>query len=238
MAHHIKTITIVGTGVIGASWAAFYASKGFTVKLYDLDPDGCQKGLERALHFIDDLKSKKWIDTDTATKAIDRITRHDDLADAIADVDMVQESIIEDYEIKKKLFEQLDEALPPSVFLASSSSGLLMTEIQQVTRHPGRCLIAHPFNPPHLIPLVELVPGQATDPKTIDDMKAFFEMLGKTPVVLKKEAPGHIANRLAAAVHELDESSKHGISIDPNRLPAMLEKTCRYVESLTGHISP
>jgi len=200
MAHHIKTITIVGTGVIGASWAAFYASKGFTVKLYDLDPDGCQKGLERALHFIDDLKSKKWIDTDTATKAIDRITRHDDLADAIADVDMVQESIIEDYEIKKKLFEQLDEALPPSVFLASSSSGLLMTEIQQVTRHPGRCLIAHPFNPPHLIPLVELVPGQATDPKTIDDMKAFFEMLGKTPVVLKKEAPGHIANRLAAAL--------------------------------------
>lgn len=200
MSHPIKTIAIVGTGVIGASWAAFYASKGFTVKLYDVDPDGCRKGLEQARHFIDDLKIKKWIDTKTATIALDQMSRHDDFIEAIADIEMVQESIAEDYEIKKTLFKQLDAVLPPSVFLASSSSGLLMTEIQQVTRHPGRCLIAHPFNPPHLIPLVELVPGQATDPKTIDDMRVFFEMLGKTPVVLKKEAPGHIANRLAAAL--------------------------------------
>lgn len=200
MAPEINTIGIIGTGVIGASWAAFFASKGFAVKLYDFDPDFCEKGLRRACGFIAGLDRQHLITAETAEAARSRMTRHDDLSDALAGVQMVQESTAEDYTVKKDLFRRLDAALPPAAVLASSSSGLLMTEIQKAVRHPGRCLIAHPFNPPHLIPLVELVPGQATAPETIDAMKAFFEALGKTPVVLKKEAPGHIANRLAAAL--------------------------------------
>jgi 3-hydroxyacyl-CoA dehydrogenase len=94
----------------------------------------------------------------------------------------------------------LDTATAKDVVLASSSSGLLMSEIQKATARPERCLIAHPFNPPYLVPLVELVPGKSTAPETIIETKQFFESLGKTPVVLNKETPGHIANRLAAAL--------------------------------------
>jgi 3-hydroxyacyl-CoA dehydrogenase len=115
-------------------------------------------------------------------------------------VQLVQESVTENYEVKQQVFKALDAHTDADVILASSSSGLLMTPIQQVTNHPGRCLIAHPFNPPHLIPLVELVPGDGTDEQTISNMKIFYEKLGKVPVVLKKAVPGHIANRLAMAL--------------------------------------
>lgn len=200
MTLQIKTIAVIGTGVIGASWAAFYASQGFAVKMYDVSAELCKKGLERARAFIDDLGRHALIDEKSTHPAHQRMTWHAALADALAGAHMVQESTAENYTVKKDLFRQMEELLPPTTILASSSSGLLMTEIQRVTRHPGRCLIAHPFNPPHLIPLVELVPGRETAPETMEAMKAFFERLGKTPVVLKKEAPGHIANRLAAAL--------------------------------------
>jgi 3-hydroxybutyryl-CoA dehydrogenase len=118
----------------------------------------------------------------------------------VVDVQLVQESVAENYEIKQQVFKELDSYTQPDAILASSSSGLLMTPIQQVTNHPGRCLIAHPFNPPHLIPLVELVPGDKTDELTVLRMKDFYEKLGKVPVVLKKAVPGHIANRLALAL--------------------------------------
>ena len=200
MTLQINTIATIGTGVIGASWAAFFASRGFSVNLYDLDAKQCQSGLERARSFIADLGRHALIDQGAVHPSQARLTGYQTLADALDGVDMVQESTAENYTVKKDLFHQMEDHLPAATILASSSSGLLMTEIQTVTRHPQRCLIAHPFNPPHLIPLVELVPGRQTAPATIDGMKTFFEDLGKTPVVLKKEAPGHIANRLAAAL--------------------------------------
>ena len=127
----------------------------------------------------------------TSTTALDQ---------AVENVQFVQESVDENYEIKQKVFKALDSYTNADVILASSSSGLLMTPIQQVTQYPGRCLIAHPFNPPHLIPLVELVPGDNTDEQAILNTKIFYEDLGKVPVVLKKAVPGHIANRLAMAL--------------------------------------
>ncbi|UCF85208.1 MAG: hypothetical protein JSV50_06115 [Desulfobacteraceae bacterium] len=196
----VQSVGIIGAGVIGSSWGAFYATKGFNVKMYDVDPSLCQKGLRRAMGYAEFLRTWKLISENAAKKAMSDMTTVDDLDEAIKDVQLVQESASETYEIKHQLFQTMDASTSPDVILASSSSGLLMTEIQRVTRHPERCLIAHPFNPPHLIPLIELVPGENTSNSTISKMKDFFEGLGKIPVVLKKEAPGHIANRLAAAV--------------------------------------
>lgn len=196
----IKSIAIVGTGVIGSSWAAFYAAKGYPVKMYDVDAATCRRGHQAALAIIDQLRAQGRLAPESVEAAKSRIAAADGLAQAVEGVQMVQESVAEKYEVKKQVFKALDAAAGPEAILASSTSGLLMTEIQQVTRHPGRCLVAHPFNPPHLIPLVELVPGEATNEDSIVEMKRFYEALGKVPVVLKKAVPGHIANRLAQAL--------------------------------------
>jgi carnitine 3-dehydrogenase len=197
---HVESIGIIGTGVIGSSWAAFYATKGFQVKMWDVDADLCQTGQRQAVDTIRLLRDQGILSKDKVEESISRIATNRNLAQAVADVQLVQESVTENYEVKQQVFKALDAHTDADVILASSSSGLLMTPIQQVTNHPGRCLIAHPFNPPHLIPLVELVPGDGTDEQTISNMKIFYEKLGKVPVVLKKAVPGHIANRLAMAL--------------------------------------
>ena len=196
----VESIAIVGTGVIGSSWAAFYAAKGFKVQMWDVDAQMCQKGRVGAVEVIRQLLNEGILSSDDIDHSIARISTTPELEQAVADVQLVQESVAENYEIKQQVFKALDSYTQPETILASSSSGLLMTPIQQVTNHPGRCLIAHPFNPPHLIPLVELVPGDGTDEQTILNMKAFYEKLGKVPVVLRKAVPGHIANRLAMAL--------------------------------------
>ncbi|MBW1689969.1 MAG: 3-hydroxyacyl-CoA dehydrogenase family protein [Deltaproteobacteria bacterium] len=196
----IQSVGIVGTGVIGASWAAFYASKGFVVKMYDIDPSLSQEGLRRAKDYVEVLRGQGLLPEDAYRNAIANMSIAKDLPGAVKEVQLVQESVAENYEVKHQVFKVMDAETTPDVIIASSSSGLLMTEIQKATRHPERCLIAHPFNPPHLIPLIELVPGEQTDENTVSKMKTFFEDLGKIPVVLKKEASGHIANRLAAAL--------------------------------------
>ena len=196
----VESIAIVGTGVIGSSWAAFYASKDFQVKMWDVDAQMCQKGQQVAVEIIRQLQDEGILSGDDVDDSIARIIAAAELEQAVEDVQLVQESVAENYEIKQQVFKALDSYTKPDTILASSSSGLLMTPIQQVTNHPGRCLIAHPFNPPHLIPLVELVPGDKTNDQVISNMKVFYEDLGKVPVVLKKAVPGHIANRLALAL--------------------------------------
>ena len=196
----IESIAIIGTGVIGSSWAAFYAAKGFQVNMWDVDAGLLQKGHQQTVDIIRQLQAQGILSEDSVEKSLSRIVTAGALKQAADNVQLVQESVAENYEVKQQVFKALDAETGPDVVLASSSSGLLMTEIQQVTRYPGRCLITHPFNPPHLIPLVELVPGNGTDKNTILNMKNFYEKMGKVPVVLKKAVPGHIANRLALAL--------------------------------------
>lgn len=200
MPRKINNIAIIGTGLIGASWAAFYASKGFGVKLYDADNSASQKGYEKACENLLFFKEHESLSVDDFERAKSGLKIAASLAEAFKDVELVQESVAERYEIKQEVFQQIDLYTSTDVIVASSSSGLLITEIQKCMKHPQRSMIAHPFNPPHLIPLVELVPGKKTNPDLIDFMADFFEKLGKTPVILKKEIPGHIANRLQAAV--------------------------------------
>jgi 3-hydroxyacyl-CoA dehydrogenase len=124
-----------------------------------------------------------------------------DLPAAVKGADLIQENGPERIEFKQKLYGQLDELLPPDVIIASSSSGLTMSEIQLgCASHPERCVIGHPFNPPHLVPLVEIVGGAKTSEDTIERAAAFYTALGKRPVRLRKEVPGHVANRLQAAI--------------------------------------
>ena len=200
MSRSIENVGIVGTGLIGAGWAAFYAGKGLGVKLYDAESSARRAGHERALSYLAFLKEHEVISADEHEDAAARMTVADSLDDMAEGVELIQESVKEDYAVKKELFQALDRATEAQVIVASSSSGLLISELQKVMSHPGRSIIAHPFNPPHLIPLVELVPGEQTAAETTAQMKFFFESRGKAAVVLHKEVPGHIANRLQAAV--------------------------------------
>jgi 3-hydroxyacyl-CoA dehydrogenase len=193
----IGRIAVVGTGVIGASWTALFLAKGLQVVATDPAPNA-----EGALKTF----------VETAWPALRRLGFSQgalqsnlkftaDLAQAIAGADLVQENGPERLEFKQKLYGQLDELLPPEVIIASSSSGIPMSQIQQGARlHPERCVIGHPFNPPHLIPLVEIVGGALTSEETIRHAAEFYTSIGKKTVRLNKELPGHVANRLQAAL--------------------------------------
>jgi 3-hydroxyacyl-CoA dehydrogenase len=193
----IHQIAIVGTGVIGASWAALFLAKGLEVVATDIAPDA-----EAALRRF----------VDTAWPALERLglapaasrsrlSFTPDLLTAVRTADFVQENGPERIDFKKKLYRQLDETLPADVIIASSSSGLTMSAIQSdCPLHPERCVIGHPFNPPHLVPLVEIVGGAKTSQAVIRRASEFYEGLGKQTVRLRKEVPGHVANRLQAAL--------------------------------------
>jgi len=196
----IRRVGIIGTGTIGSSWAAFYASQGMEVKLFDINPENLDKGFRKTIQYLNDLLKFDLADKKTIEEAQNNVQPVDCVAALVEDVDVVHESGFENYDVKKEVFAEIDGLASPLTIIASSSSGLLMTEIQKVMNYPRRSLIAHPFNPPHLIPLVELVPGKQTAPETIKTMCYVYQRLGKIPVVLKKEVPGHIANRLAAAL--------------------------------------
>jgi carnitine 3-dehydrogenase len=195
-----QTIAILGSGTIGASWAAFYSLQGLNVKLYDIDIQQRQSGYQKALGFLDAILEHQLADHKKVEAAKKRLKIVETIEALAEDADYVQESIIERLDIKQAAYAQLEKFLSSEAIIASSSSGLCMTQIQQVLKYPQRSLIAHPFNPPHLVPLVELVAGKETDKTRLDQVYTFFESLGKIPIVLKKEVPGHIANRLSAAL--------------------------------------
>jgi 3-hydroxyacyl-CoA dehydrogenase len=193
----IGRVAVVGTGVIGASWAAHFLAHGLDVVATDPAP-GAETRLRAdvAAHWpvLEGLGL-------AAGASRERLRFVADPADAVADADFVQENGPEREDVKRALFAVLDEAARPDVILASSSSGMLPTTIARgCPAHPERVVIGHPFNPPHLIPLVEVVPGERTSPETIDRAVAFYTAVGKRPIRLRQELPGHVANRLQAAL--------------------------------------
>src|SRR5437660_655239 len=193
----IRRIAIIGTGVIGASWTALFLAKGLEVVATDPAPNAeaaLKKFVEAAWPALKRLGL-------APGASASKLTFTPDLATAVKGADLVQENGPERIDFKKKLYGQLDELLPPDVIIASSSSGLTMSEIQSgCPLHPERCVIAHPFNPPHLVPLVEIVGGAKTSEETIQRAARFYTALGKQTVRLNKELPGHVANRLQAAL--------------------------------------
>jgi carnitine 3-dehydrogenase len=200
MSKEIKSIGLVGAGLVGSAWAAFYAGKGFAVKLYDIDKAFAEKGYRKALEYLKFLLANGLITQGACEKACSTLEIAESVYETVKQADFVHESASERYEVKKVLFAKIDRHTPEDVIIASSSSALLMTEIQKAMKHPQRGIIAHPFNPAHLIPLVELVGGRQTSEETVTRMYDFFAACGKVPVIIKKEIPGYLANRLQAAV--------------------------------------
>ncbi|MGB9058758.1 MAG: 3-hydroxyacyl-CoA dehydrogenase NAD-binding domain-containing protein [Pseudolabrys sp.] len=193
----IQRVAIIGTGVIGASWTALFLAKGLEVTATDVAPNA-EATLKRFIEAAWPALKRLGLATGASQS---KLTFTADLAAAVRGVDLVQENGPERIDFKKKLYGQLDELLPPDVIIASSSSGLTMSEIQSgAASHPERCVIAHPFNPPHLVPLVEIVGGAKTSEETIERASEFYTALGKQTVRLHKEVPGHVANRLQAAL--------------------------------------
>jgi len=192
----ISHVAVLGTGTIGASWAAYFLSRGLSVAASDPAPHA--EGFLR--HFVEQ-----------AWPTLERLGLHDGAdasrlsftADPVAAVEgagWVQENGPERLELKVALFEQISAALPPDAIIASSSSTLLPSAMQERCRHPERLVLGHPFNPLHLIPLVEVVGGERTAPEAVDRAMRFYAAIGKHPIRLMKEMPGHVSNRLQAAI--------------------------------------
>ena len=196
MTTDITHVAIVGAGVIGASWASYFLAHGLDVTATDPAP-----GAEQRLR---EMVAGHWPALDMLGLAPgasqSRLRWAGSLQEAVAEAPFVLENGPERLDFKRALFRDLDAAAPPGSILASSSSTLMPSEYQQDCANPGRVVLAHPFNPPHLIPLVEVVGGQLTTADAVDRTMAFFHAVKKKPIRLQREIRGHIANRLQAAL--------------------------------------
>src|SRR6201997_5153294 len=193
----IRRIAIVGTGVIGASWAALFLAHGLEVIATDPAPnaeENLREDIDNAWPALEQLGLSSG-----ASKM--RLSFTAKLSDALQGVDLVQENGPERPDFKIKLFADMDALTPETTILASSSSGIPIGISQSSCKHPERCVIGHPFNPPHLIPLVEVVGSEKTSSATIERVMAFYASIGKRPIHVKKEVVGHVANRLQAALY-------------------------------------
>ncbi|WP_425584128.1 3-hydroxyacyl-CoA dehydrogenase NAD-binding domain-containing protein [Variovorax defluvii] len=192
----IARVAVVGTGVIGASWAAYFLAHGLDVDATDPSP-GAEARLREAV-------AQHW---PTLTRfglaegaSMARLRFHATLEEALREADFVQENGPERLDFKVDLFRRMDAAAPPHAILASSSSGLTVSGMQSGCANPARVVLGHPFNPPHLIPLVEVIGGKGTSAETVERTMAFYAAIGKRPIHVKREVKGHIANRLQAAL--------------------------------------
>ena len=189
-------VCVIGAGVIGASWTALFLAHGLNVVVNDPQPN-IETTLKGALLKIAPTLRELGL----PHESLDRSLRFEpDLERAVAGADLVQENGPERPEWKQQLWTRIENAVPKHALLLSSSSARPATEQGREMKDASRLLVGHPFNPPHLIPLVEIVPGERTDPDAIADAVAFYEALGKVPRVLKKEIQGFVANRLQRAI--------------------------------------
>jgi 3-hydroxyacyl-CoA dehydrogenase len=192
----VRQVAVLGAGTIGASWTALFLARGLQVSVQDPNP-AAETFVRRYLAEAWPTLQRLGMADDAAP---DRWTFHTAPVAAVHGADFVQESAPERLDIKRALYTEIDSALPSDTILASSSSGLMMSDLQPGLASAARMAIGHPFNPPHLIPLVEVVGGKSTAPATIAWCLDFYRHIGKRPIHIRKEAPGHLANRLQAAL--------------------------------------
>ncbi|SMD21974.1 3-hydroxyacyl-CoA dehydrogenase NAD-binding domain-containing protein [Kibdelosporangium aridum] len=192
----MKTVACVGAGVIGGGWVAHFLARGMRVVAWDPAPDAEEK-LRRLVDAAWPALTELGL-ADHASK--DNLSIAKTLAEATADAEFVQESAPEKLELKQKLLADIDDVTPPHVVIASSTSGYGMTEMQVAAKNPDRLVVGHPFNPPYLIPLVEVVGGKLTRRSAVEQAADFYRGTGKTVIVMEREVPGFIANRLQEAM--------------------------------------
>lgn len=187
---------VLGTGVIGASWTALFLARGLTVDLYD-PAEGAESQVRQYV-------AQAWPVLEAlglaATGDPARLRFHPAPGPAVRAAQFVQENVPEILELKHALFAEIEPHLAPEAIVASSASGLMVQEMQQGWRDPSRFLLGHPFNPPHLIPLVELITNDRTAAGVLETAEAFYGRMGKVTIRIKREVSGHVANRLQAAL--------------------------------------
>src|ERR1700729_460545 len=193
----VRRVAVIGTGAIGSSWTALYLARGFDV--IAADPDTAAEAKLR--HRVDRAWNALKVIGVSHKGSPEHLTFTRDSAAAVAQADFVQECAPERADIKIRLFAELDAAAPVDVIIASSAATIPMSLIQSECVHPQRCVIGHPFNPPHIIPLVEVVGGRQTSPEAIQRAMAFYSSIGRRPIHVRKEVMGHVANRLQAALY-------------------------------------
>lgn len=192
----VRRVTSIGAGPIGGGWAAHFLARGYDVCAYihtEAERAALMQVIETAWTSLTALGLAEGA-------SLDRLSITTDLKEAVQDADFIQESAPERLDIKQALYAELGRILPPDVVICSSTSGMTMTEIQADCPTPERTVIGHPFNPPYLLPLVEIVGGKRTDPAAVAWAAAFYEVAGKAPLVMKKEIPGFVATRLQEAL--------------------------------------
>ncbi|MEM7021462.1 MAG: 3-hydroxyacyl-CoA dehydrogenase NAD-binding domain-containing protein [Pseudomonadota bacterium] len=193
----VERVAVIGAGTIGASWASLFLAKGLDVAVYDPAPNSSDRVrgfIERAWPTLTRLGLSEHADPE-------RVRFCDDPAAAVADAEFVQESGPENLAAKRDLYARMEAGLGPDTIVSSSTSGILPSDLQDGRVAPQRYLVGHPFNPPHLIPLVEVVGGSATDPEALDWAMAFYRSVGKRPIKIRREVPGHVANRMQVALY-------------------------------------
>ncbi len=197
----IKRIAVIGAGIMGHGFAQVFAQKGYPVFLYDIDEAILKRAFMMVANNLETFIEHKMITRKEKKATLKRITTSMDLEEVASRADFILEAVLEVMDVKQKVFEELDRLAPPHAILASNTSGLSITEIGSVTKRPDKTIIVHGANPPHIIPVVEIVRGEKTSDETTELTFRLMLKLGKKPVRLLKEVPGFLFNRLQFALY-------------------------------------
>lgn len=255
----MEKIAIIGAGLIGRAWATVFARAGHSVKLFDAAPGAADKALALIRDGVQELKEFGLVDESPDTIAA-RVSVASTLADAVRDADYVQENTSENLEVKREVYRQMDAAAPAHCILASSTSTIQTSRFSEGLPGKHRCIVAHPVNPPHIVPIVEISPAPWTSPEVVARTRALHDKVGQVAITVKKEIEGFILNRLQAAllleawrlvkedfvdVEDLDKCIKDGLglrwsfmgpfeTIDLNAPGGVPDYAKRYGEVLRG----
>ena len=200
-ANEIKKVSCVGSGVIGYSWALYFSLKKLDTTVYDITIEALELAKKRIKESLKSLLKNAVVTEEECEEIEKRITYTTSMEEAVKDAKFIVESVPENYDIKRNVVKEIEKYTSAETIIASSTSGLLITEIAKEAAHPERFIGGHPYNPPHLIPLVEITKGEKTTEEVIKTAKECYTLIGKEPVVLQKEALGFICNRIQMALY-------------------------------------
>ena len=196
-----KIAASIGCGIIGASWALKFAMGGYEVFAYSRSENSSQRAQKQVMDSLQSLQTNHLLDQSSTTEIFARIHFTTSLKEAVKNAVFIQESTREQSAVKEQLVQEMEKYAPKNAVIASSTSGMLITDIAKCAEYPARFVGGHPYNPPHLIPLVEVTKGEKTEDWAVERAKAFYTEIGSEPVVLQKEVPGFISNRLQMALY-------------------------------------